>query len=201
MQPSFDSYSGMERRFLAPARRIGLALLRPFVVALARLGISPNMVSLSQIPIGVAVVFLITPAPRLAFVLMIVAIAVDGLDGALARYLGRSSRYGALVDQYADHVREILVVAGLAYAGALNGALAALYALAYTGNNVTLLLCNAKGVPLAVAVKTFLVFYPALFLYLWLGLNYLDAAVALVVLLMALSVMQGMRRLRGAMDY
>jgi len=198
MQPT-DSYSSLERRFLGRGRRVGLALLRPLVLLLARLGVSPNAVSLSQVAIGVVIFFAITPYARLAFLLMVLAIVLDGVDGALARHTGRASRYGALIDQYADHVREILVVAGLAYAGALNGAWAALYALAYTGCNLTLLLCNTNGVPIPVAVKTYFLFYPALFLYLWLGANYLDPAVALIVALMAAVVVQGLWRLRTVM--
>ena len=130
---------------------------------------------------------------------MVLAILMDGLDGALARYTGKASAYGALVDQYADHTREILVVAGLAYAGALNGALAALYALAYTGSNVTLYLCNSHDVPIPVAIKPAFVFYPALFVYLWFGPNLLNPAVAVSGGLLALVVMQGMWRLRPVM--
>jgi hypothetical protein len=42
--------------------------------------------------------------------------------------------------------------------------------------------------------------YPALFLYLWFGLNVLDAGVALSTALMALVVAIGLIRLRPAMD-
>jgi hypothetical protein len=90
-------------------------------------------------------------------------------------------------------------VAGLAYAGALNGAWATLYALAYTGSNLTLLLCNSHGVPVPLAIKTAFVFYPALFVYLWFGANYLDPAVALIVTLMTLVVVKGLWDLRRAM--
>lgn len=177
-----------------------LALLRPAVHVLARAGATPNMVSLSQVPLGLAIFVLITPAPRLAFILMLLALLVDGLDGALARHTGVVSRFGALIDQYADHTREILVVAGLAHAGALSGAWAAIYALAYTGSNVTLYLCNVHNVPVGLAIKTAFVFYPALFVFLWYGRNHLDPAMALIVALMTLSVVQGLWRLRGAMQ-
>jgi phosphatidylserine synthase len=197
--PHFDSYSSLERRFLAPVRRLGLGILRPIVLILARLGISPNAVSLSQVAIGFVIFVLIRPAPRLAFVLMVLAIVIDGLDGALARHTAKSSRFGALVDQYADHAREVLVVAGLAYWGALNGAWAALYAVAYTGSNVTLLICNGYGTPVPAAIKTAFVFYPALFLYLWFGINYLDPAVGLITILMTGVIVQGIWQLGKVM--
>jgi phosphatidylglycerophosphate synthase len=195
-----DSYSSLERRFLGPVRGAALAIMRPLVLILARTGITPNAVSLSQIPIGIVIFFAIMPYPRWAFLLMVLAIVLDGVDGALARQTGRASRYGALIDQYADHVREILVVAGLAYAGALNGAWAALYALAYTGCNITLLLCNSHGVPIPAAIKTAFVFYPALFIFLWFGVNYLDPAVALIVALMSAVVVQGLWKLRSVIS-
>ncbi len=194
-----DSYSELERRFLEPVRRVSAAIMRPVVLLLARLGVSPNAVSLSQVPLGLAIFFFIEPLPRLAFLLMVLAILIDGLDGALARYTGRASAYGALVDQYADHTREILVVAGLAHAGALGGVWATLYALAYPGSNLTLYLCNTRGVPIPVAIKTAFVFYPVLFVYLWFGVNYLDVGVGLMVLFMGAVVAQGLWRLQNVM--
>lgn len=194
---SADSYSALERHFLEPVRRCTFALMRPLVLLLAALGVSPNVVSLSQVPLGLLIFFLMGSRPCLAFVLMVVAILIDGLDGALARHTGRASAYGALVDQYADHVREILVVAGLTYAGALSGVWATLYALAYPGSNLTLYLCNARGVPILVAIKTAFIFYPAFFLYAWFGINYLDFAVGFMVVLMGGIVVQGLWRLRS----
>ena len=113
---------------------------------------------------------------------------------------GRSSRFGAFIDQYADHAREVIVVAGLAAHGALHPSVAVLYALLYPGLNVTLYVCNAQRVAVPFAVKSYLTFYPALFLYLWFGTNLLDAAGTLTVGFMAAGVAQGVWRLRRAMD-
>jgi hypothetical protein len=110
------------------------------------------------------------------------------------------TRFGALFDQYCDHAREVIVVAGLALHGALNPFLAGLYGLTYPGFNLTLYLCNSYGVSLPFAIKSYLVVYPALFAYLWFGANVLDAAVALSVALMALAVVLGLRRLSRAMS-
>lgn len=110
------------------------------------------------------------------------------------------TNFGALLDQYADHVREVLVVAGLAAHGAIHPFIAVLYGISYPGANLTLYLCNRHRVPLPIAVKTYLTFYPALALYLLGGVNILDAAGALAVALMAVLVAQGLWRLRSAMD-
>lgn len=195
-----DSYSALERRLLGPAHAVLRTIYTPIVRVLAWARIPPNAVSLSQIAFGVLVVALIPAQPRLAFVLFVLAIVVDGLDGALARATDRVTRFGAFIDQVADHVREILVVAGLALFGALNPFLATLYGLAYPGFNLTIYLCNRYRTPVPIAIKSYLSFYPALFLFLWLDVNVLDAAAALSLVLMGIVIAQGMWRLRTAME-
>jgi hypothetical protein len=81
-------------------------------------------------------------------------------------------------------VREILVIAALARTGALSPLPAVLYAIAYPALNLTLFLCNYHRVPLPLALKSYLVVYPALFAHLWLGVNWLDGAASLSIGLM-----------------
>jgi phosphatidylglycerophosphate synthase len=176
-----DSYSGLEKLILGPFRQGLRAALWPAIWTLAKLGVPPNAVSLAQLPLGVGIVLLIEPAPRAASALFVFTLLVDGIDGALARHTGKASDYGALVDQVSDHVREITVVAGLAFVGGLNGGLAALYGIAYPLLNFLLYLGASRGVRAPLALKTWLTFYPFLFLFLWTGTNWLDyAAIASV---------------------
>ena len=195
-----DSYSSLERKFLAPVRRVVRALFAPIVRVLAARRVPPNAVSFSQVILGAVVVALMPTQPRLAFIVFIIALALDGIDGALARATNRATKFGALFDQYCDHIREVTVVAGLALNGALNPFLAGLYGITYPAFNLTLYLCNHYRAPLPFAIKSYLVVYPALFAYLWFGANVLDAAVALSVALMGLTIALGLWRLARAMD-
>ena len=156
IQMSSDSYSSFERKFLAPARQLLRGVFSPFVRLLAALHVSPNAVSFSQVILGFIVVALMRSQPRLAFVLFVAAIALDGIDGALARATNRATKFGALFDQYCDHIREVTVIAGLAWHGALNPFLAGIYGVTYPGFNLTLYLCNANRVPLPIAIKSVL---------------------------------------------
>ncbi len=200
MSDSPDSYSSLERKLLTPARALLRAVYAPIVSLLAALHVPPNAVSLSQVVLGVVVVALVPQYPRAAFVLFVAAIALDGVDGALARATHRSTRFGALLDQYCDHVREVTVVAGLAWHGALNPFLAGLYGVTYPGFNLTLALCNSNHTPLPLAIKSYLIVYPALFAFLWFGANALDAAVALSIALMGVAIALGLWRLSCVMD-
>lgn len=195
-----DSYSSLERILLSPARGLLRALYAPFVRVLAALHIPPNAVSFSQVILGGVVVALMPEHPRSAMVLFVAAIALDGVDGALARATNRVTRFGALFDQYCDHVREVTVVAGLALHGALNPFFAGLYGVTYPGLNLTLALCNSNRASLPFAIKSYLIVYPALFAYLWFGANVLDGAVALSIALMAVAIALGLWRLSRVMD-
>jgi phosphatidylglycerophosphate synthase len=189
----------LEHRFLERGRWLVLTLLKPAVFLLTALRVPPNTVSLAQVGAGVAIVFTVSSHPRLTFLLFVLALLLDALDGALARYLGRASPFGALLDQFCDHVREVLVIAALARAGALSPLPAVLYAITYPTLNLTLFLCNHYQVPLPLALKSYLVVYPALFAYLWFGVNWLDEAVGLSIALMGLVVVQGLFYLRRGM--
>lgn len=200
MTNSSDSYSSLERRFLTPARKLLRAVFSPFVALLSALRISPNMVSFSQVILAGVIVWLMPTQPRAAFLLFVAAIALDGIDGALARATNRVTKFGALFDQYCDHIREVIVVAGLAWHGALNPFLAGIYGVTYPGFNLTLYLCNVNRAPLPFAIKSYLVVYPALFVFLWFGVNVLDVAVALSLALMTLVIALGLWQLSRAMD-
>lgn len=197
--PPADSYSAFERRFIGPFRRGLLRIVRPVVAVLARLKVHPNALSLSQIPLGFAVLALVPEYPRAAFGLFIGTLLIDGLDGALARATGKASPFGGLVDQFADHAREVTVVAGMMLFGALHPLPAILYGVIYTGLNLTLYLTNIHGAPTPWAVKSYLIVYPALFLYLWFGVNLLTPAVVLSEVLMLIVIGIGLRNLSRVM--
>jgi phosphatidylglycerophosphate synthase len=195
-----DSYSSIERRFLAPARRLLLRIHFPLLRLLARLHVSPHAVSLTGPLLGVVFVFMVRRDPRLSFIVWFLSVAVDGVDGALARYTGRASNFGALVDQVCDHTRETLIVVGLAWSGALSPLWGSLYPFIYTAINVTLFLGNYYGAPVPVALKSWPVLYPAILLYLLWGRNCLDLAAPLSIALMLFTIVQGLWLLSGVMD-
>jgi len=196
-----DSYSALERRFLGPVRGILLRVYSPIVRFLAWARVTPNTVSASGPALGVLFVLTVPRSPRLAFLIWVLSVVVDGFDGALARYTGRASSLGAFVDQVCDHVRETLTVAGLVAVGAIPPFWGSFYPVVYTALNLVLYMCNQHQVPLPVAVKSWLVLYPAIALFLLTGRSYLNIATPLCVLVMAVVVVQGLIALKPAMDH
>jgi phosphatidylglycerophosphate synthase len=193
------SYSRVESYGVRLIQRVTTKLLGPAVRLLVTLRISPNLISLLQPVLGLVMVLTVATQRRFTLALLLLALLLDGVDGTLARETGRASAFGALVDQFSDHAREVLLVAGLARIGALSSFWATLYALAYPGSNLALLVCNRQGVPVPVATKTYTTFYPPVFLYLWAGVSCLTPAAAVAVTLMLLTNGDGLRRLSEAM--
>jgi CDP-diacylglycerol--glycerol-3-phosphate 3-phosphatidyltransferase len=90
------------------ARKWGGTLIQPVALFLARLGLTPNMVTVLGFLLTVAVaVVLATGRTQLAGVLLIGTLALDAVDGTLARLMGTASRFGAFLDSTLDRWAEV----------------------------------------------------------------------------------------------
>lgn len=97
------------------ARVRGIAV--PIALALGRLGLTPN--ALTVIGFGIAVVAALAAANQLwvaAALLVIFGGVFDLFDGALARATNRVSRVGAFLDSVFDRAGEAILFIGIAWA-------------------------------------------------------------------------------------
>ena len=87
---------------------------QPVAAALAKLGVSPNAVTLAGL-VGAAVsAYLISQGVMWAGgLVMLFAGVLDLFDGALARATAQDSPFGALLDSVIDRISEIIVLLGL----------------------------------------------------------------------------------------
>jgi len=86
----------------------------PIARVVGRLGIQPNTLTVIGLllQIGVAVVFGLGYL-RLGGLLLLIVAPVDALDGALARALGKQSRFGAFLDSTMDRIADAALILGL----------------------------------------------------------------------------------------
>lgn len=97
------------------------ALLRPLAASLARNGITANQVTIAAAAISVFVGALVTwRAPdRTPFLLiplwMFVRMALNALDGILAREFGQQTRLGACLNELGDIVADVALYAPFAW--------------------------------------------------------------------------------------
>ncbi|UCC65687.1 MAG: CDP-alcohol phosphatidyltransferase family protein [Anaerolineae bacterium] len=86
----------------------------PIADLLARLGFTPNTLTLIGFLMNVAVAVILSRGEmRWGAVAYFLASAFDGLDGAVARRLNRVSRFGAFLDSTVDRLSEAAVFLGL----------------------------------------------------------------------------------------
>lgn len=92
------------RFFNVPARR------------LARFGVTPDAVTLAGVVlVGASCVFLLQTRRIVPFcILVLMASLLDALDGALARTIGRASKFGSYLDALCDRISEALIVLSVA---------------------------------------------------------------------------------------
>jgi len=96
------------------ARVQASVITMPIARVVGRLGIHPNTLTMIGLllQIGVAVVFGLGYL-RLGGWLLLVVAPVDALDGALARALGKQSRFGAFLDSTLDRIADAVLILGL----------------------------------------------------------------------------------------
>lgn len=198
-RPHNDSYSGFQREIGRRTAPLRMHFADPLLRVLVALHVSPNALSLAQIPLGALIVIIISSSRGAVIMLLIGCFVLDGLDGLLARYTQQANAYGALVDQMADQIREVLTIAAVAQVGALSPVVAALYGVLYPVSNVGLYLVNAFGGAVSPVFKSVLTFYPFLLIFLLGGPNWLEWAGWLTVLAMAHTIALCLHRLKHLM--
>lgn len=103
-------------RARAAIRHSTKGLLISLATPLARVGVSPNVLTLCGLlaMFGVAYV-LALGHQRVAGLLLIPVALFDALDGALARLTGKATPFGAFFDSTLDRIAEIALYLGLLY--------------------------------------------------------------------------------------
>ncbi len=107
-------------------------LVRPLAAGLARLGVTPNALTVA----GAVVVLagsaaVVAGEPRLGGVVILAGASLDALDGALARHTDSASPLGAFLDSATDRIADAAMLGAVAWLVAdapllLGAALAAL---------------------------------------------------------------------------
>jgi CDP-diacylglycerol--glycerol-3-phosphate 3-phosphatidyltransferase len=91
-------------------------VVRPLVLGLDRIGLTPNMVSIFGLLITFYAAWIAADGHLfLGAVVLLIGSAFDMLDGDLARLQGKESKQGAFLDSNFDRLAESALFAGLAW--------------------------------------------------------------------------------------
>ena len=94
-------------------RSVAAGVLDPIVSLLARIGVSPDMLTIVGMLLHFLFAWLIATGEFLwAGILILIFVPMDALDGALARKIGRQGNFGAFLDSNSDRIAEIILYSG-----------------------------------------------------------------------------------------
>jgi CDP-diacylglycerol--glycerol-3-phosphate 3-phosphatidyltransferase len=183
------------------------ALLRPLVERLARAGITANQVTLAAVVLSLLQGAWMawqpwTAAPLLALpVVLFVRMALNAIDGMLAREHGQRSRLGAMLNELGDAVSDAALYLPLAWVPGLNVPLIELIVVLAVMSELAGVLGQTIGAsrrydgPMGKSDRAF--WLGALALALGLGLapgRWLDGVLGLIVVLLVVTIVNRVRR-------
>lgn len=191
-----DCYSSGERAWMVYTQKLRGKWLLPLLLVLTRLGIRPDHLTLLSLCAGLAFCPLYATAFPLALFFLLLHVALDGLDGPLARHLGVASRSGSFTDTMSDQAVIAATTLTLMVYGAVDAVAGALYISVYT---VVVLFAIARNV---LRAPYSWLFRPRFFVYGWIAVNRyllpgsLNGVVWVCVILLACKMLTGFIRIR-----
>ena len=192
-------YSDVEELVLEPWQRMRQRFLSPIAFVLAHLGISADMLSFASVVLGIGF-FLYAPFQfTVAFWFLIASLVCDSLDGVEARLTGTNTMRGSFTDVFCDQLVVAFTVAGMAWKGLIQPALAVIFVSVYTSLVMFLVLHRLLRVSsFGVVRPSRMLLYAAIALYFFFHIDLLNYL--LLVYLLALSlVFLSFWRLRKAL--
>jgi CDP-diacylglycerol--glycerol-3-phosphate 3-phosphatidyltransferase len=101
---------------LTMPRALPRQITGPVVAVLARLGVTPNMLTIAQLLGGIGAAYIIAIGELFwGGIALLAAAALDAFDGTLARTTGRVTKFGGVLDSTIDRLFEGAVLGGLLY--------------------------------------------------------------------------------------
>lgn len=197
--PPGSIYSDEEVLVLGPWQKIRQRLLGPIAFVLSRLGISADMLSYASVLFGLGFCLMAPVQFEVAFWLLVASVVCDGLDGVEARLTKTNTTRGSFTDVCCDVAVVGLVVAGLAWTGLIQPALAVLFVYSYTALALFLMLHRMLRVSSAGILRpSRMVFFAAIALYFFFHIDLLNALLLLYLPALPLLVLS-FWRLRKAL--
>lgn len=181
-------------------------LLRPALAALARMGVTPNQVTLAAMALSLAYGAALALAPASAAlwfglpVFLLLRMALNAIDGMLATATGNKTPLGALLNEVCDQVSDAALYLPFALAAGLSPALVVIVVLAALLAEFAGVLAQAIGAPrgfegpMGKSDRAFAFGVVALLVGAGVAPAWANGLLILVLLLSALTVFNRLRR-------
>jgi len=198
-EPGADVYSAGERSAMQWTQRLRGRLLAPMLKLLVRLGVRADHVTLASLIVGLTFCPLWFWMPAAAFAALAVHVALDAVDGALARFTQSASRRGSFTDTMSDQMVVAITTITLMAAEphVIDVLTGGVYIFLYTIVVGFAMVRNAMGIPYHWVVR------PRFFVYGWMVVetywwpHTIDYVIWLFNAVLALKLASGFFRIRA----
>jgi phosphatidylglycerophosphate synthase len=163
---------------------------------IAKLGITADMVSITGFLMIFGFAYFIKRNPIAAIAFLVLHVAIDGLDGPVARVSKKQGNKGAFLDIMCDHTGIFVATAGLVYYGLVNGVIGLVYIYIYTIMIIFTITRNVMGISPKIVIRTKYYVYILFAVYVIAGWNYLNEAMLLFSAIMLPSVLNDFSAIR-----
>lgn len=197
-----DCYSDGERGWMELGQRVRATLLGPLLVALTRLGINSDAVTVFAGVVGLCFAPLwLLQYNVVAICCVWIHVLLDGVDGPVARYQGTASSRGSFTDTFTDQ----MVVTGVTIAWMLgapttaNIAAGTMYVFFYAIVVAMAMVRNALSVPFSWLVRPRFFVYAAIAFDYFTNRNWTLVVLGVCVILLAIKTASGFLTLRKSL--
>lgn len=195
-----DCYSQGERGWMEFGQRSRAYVLRPLLVLLTGLRITPDAVTLFAALTGLGFVpFWLMGQKAIALVVLWSHVLLDGLDGPLARHQHVASSRGSFTDTFADQVvvTAVAIAWMMEYPLAVNICAGAVYIFLYALVVAMAMVRNALNAPYSWLVRPRFFVYAVLGIDAWFGSNWTLVVLVFCDVLLSLKSASGFLKLRS----
>lgn len=98
------------------ARRLGAGILNPIASVAVTAGVHPDLITVAGLGVVIIACAFITQGQMLiAGLILLLGLPLDALDGAVARKMGRTGQFGAVLDSTLDRYADGFIFGALSY--------------------------------------------------------------------------------------
>jgi len=191
--PKGDCYSAGERAWMEYGQELRGRFLAPILKLLTRLRIGPDHLTILSLLFGLAFAPLwYFGQPWLAVIALAIHVAIDGLDGPLARFQLVASPRGSFTDSFCDQlVVSTVIIMMMVGPPRLSVLAGALFLVVYTGVLAIAMVRNSLNVPYSWLVR------PRFFLFLAIPLQLLELPHSVATVVWASNILLGIKLATG----
>jgi phosphatidylglycerophosphate synthase len=192
----FNYFTDSERGGVAWAAKLKNRVFGGFGPWLCRLHVHPDALSYAGLAMLTGVVIWFMAHPFRTVFMLLLYVAMDGLDGAYARYLDRPSQSGAFTDIVVDQLGMVVIALGFIQYRMVDGQFGAYYIMIYLLMITLSVIQNAQGIPMQYIFRSKYILYGIYALWAFTRINLAPVLIPAFCLVMTVSVAQSFLRLK-----